>query len=292
MVTLSREAFDAYRNLLQSIRDRCSRQVGDAIDLLEWTSPKKIRVNKKRLVHVMTAVIGENAEAYVEAVLRFGNMSTIRGTPLAQEEMAALDVGAFDSAPKVDVAALQSTVDYNAKKLSIGDYEGFKADVCAHAAMYAKRVAFDQLGNGFAISSQLTTAQKAREVKNGLQMAWVPSGDTCAFCITLASRGWQPARQERFKDYAEHVHGHCDCELVFRASDDLQIEGYDPQMYRDIYYNTDILPPEYQNVPADQVPWRERVNAIRRNQYAQPEIGDRIREQHREQYAETHPHDE
>ena len=27
--------------------------------------------------------------------------------------------------------------------------------------------------------------------RDGAQFAWIPSGDTCAFCITLASRGWQ-----------------------------------------------------------------------------------------------------
>ena len=28
-------------------------------------------------------------------------------------------------------------------------------------------------------------------VRDGAQWAWVPNGDTCPFCITLASRGWQ-----------------------------------------------------------------------------------------------------
>lgn len=287
MATISRKAFEAYRETLRKIRDHCSMEVGDAIDQLEWSTPAKIRVNKKRLVRVMEQVIGSHAGAYIEAVLQFGNATT---SALAWTEVEAGVLKTMEAPPPVDTKALTSTVDYNAKKLTIGDFEGFKADICGHAAMYAKRVAYDQLGSSFAVSSNLTQRQRAARVRQGLEMAWVPSGDTCAFCIALASRGWQAARQERMGDYAEHVHGHCDCELVFRTDSSMEVEGYDPQAYRDIYYNEDILPPEYQG--ADSVPWRERVNAIRRNQYAQPEIGDRIREQHREQYAETHPHDD
>ena len=34
-----------------------------------------------------------------------------------------------------------------------------------------------------------TTLQNAQ--RDGAEWAWIPHGDTCAFCITLASRGWQ-----------------------------------------------------------------------------------------------------
>ena len=34
-----------------------------------------------------------------------------------------------------------------------------------------------------------TTLKNAE--RDGAQFAWIPHGDTCAFCITLASRGWQ-----------------------------------------------------------------------------------------------------
>ncbi|MBR4692904.1 MAG: hypothetical protein IKP17_09110 [Oscillospiraceae bacterium] len=38
----------------------------------------------------------------------------------------------------------------------------------------------------------------------------MPSGDTCAFCITLASRGWQKAGREAIKGgHAEHIHNNC-----------------------------------------------------------------------------------
>jgi hypothetical protein len=30
-------------------------------------------------------------------------------------------------------------------------------------------------------------------LRDGAEWAWIPRGDTCAFCLTLASRGWQRA---------------------------------------------------------------------------------------------------
>lgn len=289
MATLSRKAFNAYRDVLRKVRDNSSQQVRDAIDMLDWSSPQRIRTSKARLVRVLQTVIGQNADAYIEAMLQFGN---VYQSAQAAAEMQVLAEGAMDGRRTVDAEPLKSTVDYNAQKLAIGDYGGFRDAIADHAGMYTKQVAFERLGRGFALSSRLSSRQARQRVRSGLQIAWIPSGDTCAFCIALASRGWQPARYERFGDYAEHVHAHCDCELVFRASPDLNVEGYDVDELREIYYDRSILPPQYQGVPDDEVPWQERINAIRRAQYADPEIGDRIREQHREQYAATHPHDD
>ena len=36
-----------------------------------------------------------------------------------------------------------------------------------------------------------TTLKNAQ--RDGAEFAWVPHGDSCAFCLTLASRGWQRA---------------------------------------------------------------------------------------------------
>ena len=36
-------------------------------------------------------------------------------------------------------------------------------------------------------------------IRDGAEWAWVPHGDTCPFCITLASNGWQKASQKLLK---------------------------------------------------------------------------------------------
>ena len=49
-----------------------------------------------------------------------------------------------------------------------------------------------------------TTMKNA--IRDGAEWAWVPHGDTCAFCIALASRGWQRASAKALKgDHAQHM---------------------------------------------------------------------------------------
>lgn len=74
--------------------------------------------------------------------------------------------------------------------------------------------------------------------RDGAEFAWVPHGDTCAFCITLASRGWQCMSKKALKNgHAEHIHAHCDCEYAVRFDGKSSVAGYDPEKYERIYYN-------------------------------------------------------
>lgn len=81
-----------------------------------------------------------------------------------------------------------------------------------------------------------TTLKNAE--RDGAEFAWVPHGDTCAFCITLASRGWQRMSKKALKNgHAEHIHAHCDCEYAVRFDGKSWVAGYDPEKYERIYYN-------------------------------------------------------
>jgi len=101
-----------------------------------------------------------------------------------------------------------------------------------------------------------TTLQNA--LRDGAYFAWVPRGDTCAFCIMLASNGWQKISKKALKNgHAEHIHANCDCTYAVRFGDDLTVEGYDPQQYLDMYNN------------ADGGTWQEKLNTMRRQFYAE-----------------------
>ena len=115
------------------------------------------------------------------------------------------------------------------------------------------------------------TIQK-NALRDGSEWAWIPMGDTCAFCLTLASRGWQKASKNAIKDgHAEHVHANCDCTYAVRFKPNIDVEGYDPQRYLDMYYDADGSTPE------------ERINAIRRDLYAKNK--EAINAQKRSAYA-------
>lgn len=115
-----------------------------------------------------------------------------------------------------------------------------------------------------------TTMQNA--LRDGAEWAWIPRGDTCAFCFTLASRGWQRASKKAIKNgHAEHIHANCDCTYAVRFSSDDDVEGYFPNKYREIYLNADGKKPE------------DKINSLRRGLYA--ENKDKINAQKRAAYA-------
>jgi len=82
-----------------------------------------------------------------------------------------------------------------------------------------------------------TMMQNAKRDK--AQWAWVPQGDTCAFCITLASRGWQEASKTVLRgNHAEHIHQNCDCTfaIAFKPADRKKYDYiYDPDRYKQMY---------------------------------------------------------
>lgn len=118
-----------------------------------------------------------------------------------------------------------------------------------------------------------TMIQNAR--RDSAEWAWIPQGDTCAFCITLASRGWQPASKAVLKgNHAEHIHQNCDCTfaIAFRPKDQQQyIRIYDPDRYKQIYND------------AGGQSSSDKINSIRRQIYARNK--DEINEQKRDAYA-------
>lgn len=115
-----------------------------------------------------------------------------------------------------------------------------------------------------------TTLKNA--LRDGAYFAWVPHGDTCAFCCMLAGNDWQKASKKTIKgEHAEHIHANCDCEFAVSFNGPGKIEGYDPGKYRAMYDN------------AEGNNWQEKLNSLRRQQYAANK--DHINAQKRAAYA-------
>jgi hypothetical protein len=109
-------------------------------------------------------------------------------------------------------------------------------------------------------------------LRDGAEWAWIPRGDTCAFCLTLASRGWQRASKNAIRNgHAEHVHANCDCTYAVRHNPNLDVEGYDPQKYLNMYSHAEGRTPE------------QRINSMRREFY--DENKEIINQQKRDAYA-------
>ena len=99
-----------------------------------------------------------------------------------------------------------------------------------------------------------TTMKNA--IRDGAEWAWIPSGDTCAFCLVLASRGFQKASKKVLKgNHAEHIHADCDCTFFIRFDGKSTIEGYDPEKLLADYRAADGQKP------------KDKINSLRREQY-------------------------
>ena len=110
-----------------------------------------------------------------------------------------------------------------------------------------------------------TTLKNA--IRDGAEFAWIPHGDSCAFCIVLASRGWQRASKAALKNgHAEHIHANCDCEYAVRFDGRSTVAGYDPEQYL----------ARYEAAGGD-------INELRRGLYAKNR--DRINAQKRAAYT-------
>lgn len=110
-----------------------------------------------------------------------------------------------------------------------------------------------------------TTLKNA--LRDGAEFAWIPQGDTCAFCLTLASRGWQKASQAAIKGgHAEHIHANCDCEYAIRFDGTSTVAGYDPEKYLRQYRAADGDINKLRRV--NYATNKERINAQKRAAYA------------------------
>ena len=139
--------------------------------------------------------------------------------------------------------------------------------------------------SGSALSGHVKRAgvetMRTNAVRDHAMWAWVCIGDSCAFCRTLGSNGWQQAsRSVMAGNHAEHIHDNCDCQfLVKKPGETLDVEGYDP----------DALLAEY--LDADGRSAQDHINAMRRADYT-PEYAAERNARRREQYALAHPKDE
>lgn len=114
-----------------------------------------------------------------------------------------------------------------------------------------------------------TTMKNA--IRDGAEFAWIPHGDTCAYCIALASNGWRTASESQLKNgHAEHIHSNCDCMYAVRHNKDTIYKGYSPEYYREQYDS------------AEGRTAKQKINAMRRQYYA--ENKEEINEQKRDAY--------
>ena len=118
-------------------------------------------------------------------------------------------------------------------------------------------------------TGQDTTLQNA--IRDKAYYAWIPMGDTCPFCLSIAAEGWQRATAKALAGgHAEHIHGNCDCAYATKHNKDTTYSAYNPDKYEKMYDSAEGDTEE------------EKLNYMRHQAYANNK--ERINEQKRTAY--------
>ena len=101
------------------------------------------------------------------------------------------------------------------------------------------------------LAGQQTTLNNA--ARDNLYYAWIPVGDTCAYCLAKAASGWHKARDGV---EATHIHGNCNCAYATKAKKDTKYANYEPDEYNEMLQS------------AEGNTTRQKINSLRRAAYA------------------------
>lgn len=228
-MAISAAAWVKYVNMLSAVDKEATKKVADFInnfgETFNYDNPEHMR-----------------------ALINYSyGVSTVYGEAAAALACEMYDAAGLASGVFLDPAVPVSPADYKYVANTIIDAAGAR-----NSEIISSRV-----GRIVKKTGAKTTLHNAK--RDGLKCAWVPHGDTCAFCITLASRGWEDASY--YEDNL-HIHSNCDCTYAVKYNEKTKYAGYDPQTYQDMYYNAPV--PEGQKMTA-----KSRINAMRREAYAE-----------------------
>jgi len=226
MATISAKSWDRYINALRKLNTKATN----------------------RMLAKINEVGTDDREALEELIRYAYGIATRYG-----EGASALSAEMYDALAELSGKIVPPAVP--APTASYGDVA--KAVYGTNLQSKNPQVMADSIGRLVKMAGVDTMQQNA--LRDGAEWAWIPRGDTCAFCIMLASNGWQRASKKAIKNgHAMHIHANCDCTYAIRFNSDVDVEGYnDGKEYRDMYYGAEGSTPE------------ERVNSIRRRFYAE-----------------------
>lgn len=215
MSVITRRAWDKYVNTLTKINEKAAEFVKD------WVKDYGTDINGnmvENLLDIRDADGLDIIDICYAVTDKYGNAS------------AALSAQMYDATAALEGAAVPDAV--MADPATFGDV----AKTVQGVLKVSKNV--DELSG--AVSRLVkkagcdTTLQNA--YRDRAEYAWIPNGDTCAFCLALAANGWVNIGERTAKkgfQHAEHIHSNCDCTYAVRFNEDTHVAGYNPQKYWD-----------------------------------------------------------
>lgn len=207
--------FRRYTDSMRNISENEWRRYVERLAKIDETAAKR-----------MQAWITANGTEDVDGLIDFAfGDATKYGEAAAALACEMYDAAAAAQGAQVPPAEPAETATYDETAKAVrGTLRNLHSTVSATVGRLVKQAGAD------------TMLKNAR--RDGAEFAWIPWGtETCAFCITLASRGWQRASKAALDGgHAEHIHANCFCEYAVRFDGKSNVAGYDPDRYLDMYY--------------------------------------------------------
>lgn len=226
---------------------------------------RKLAAVDQKAADLMTAYIEERGMDDADELIRYAYaLATKYGEAAAAAACEMYDATAAAQGASVPPAEPAPTATYGEVAKAVNGTKDISEKLVPQAVSRTVKMA--------GADTMLQNAER-----DGAQFAWVPMGDTCAFCITLASRGWQYMSKQALKGgHAEHIHANCDCQYAIRFDGKSGVSGYDPDKYKKMYYGAEG------STPAEKIramrrehdaEHREKINAQKRAAYAEEKAG-------------------
>jgi hypothetical protein len=130
------------------------------------------------------------------------------------------------------------------------------------------------------------------KIKRNIMSSFIPvcepllAGNELKYVTEAVQTGWISSSGKYVTEFENQFAKYCDCEYGVRFNENQNVEGYDPDKYLDMYYNSrEQLTDEQQEELWDEFSgnWKGNVNAMRRLAYK--ENREKILAQKKSAYA-------
>lgn len=206
MAQIPRAALDYLTKEINGISADAKAKVLRVLEKLDWNDVPACR---DAVVSAVNAVLDAYSLAAGQASADFFDAS--REIAVGSRLGAAVATGR-------DPDATEGAIRAFVEKVLKGDIDSFNSAVISRVGYELKR------------SAGQTMMENAARDPLKPRFARVPSGgDTCKFCLMLASRGFVYHSKKTAGEFG-HYHDNCDCRIVASWDKD-GVEGYDPTAY-------------------------------------------------------------
>lgn len=259
MVTMTLNEWTRYRDLLKRLSDLAADDFRDAV----WKAGGKFgaaglgKIPKEELIDYAYALVQKYGTGAAEAACEWYD---------AIAELSGANVDPAEPAEMPDYGEVAKAIN--------GTLKTGNEEIVAGA-----------VGRQVKLAGQDTTLQNA--MRDSSLVAWMTTGDTCAYCLSLSAMGWVNASEDMLEGgHTKHIHPNCDCFYAVKFDPDTIYEGYNyEENYKKVYQaalDQGVIK-EGEQISNTKLLSKDILNATRREAY--DENSEEINSQKRSAYA-------